>query len=168
MSLLVLLPTVVREYNLSLYPDSVVPSVLPFQDLPTVCSGVWSSVYLSFLPPPHPTPHPCVCPPHAVTCPNLNDVVTTCDVGCGSDDACEGSQICCPGGCSSLCVDPVRLTCPDVSGVAGVCVESCRNSSQCGSGQLCCSNGCGHVCVIGDELNCSVSTQQWLQREQSK
>lgn len=118
-------------------------------------------VVCHFIPSPHPTPPLCVfVTPRAVTCPDLSDVVTTCDVGCTSDDACEGNQICCPGGCSSLCVDPVRLTCPDVSGVAGACVESCRNSSQCDSGRLCCSNGCGRACVVADELNCSVSLQQ--------
>ena len=104
-------------------------------------------------------------PLRAVACPDLSNLTTTCDLGCVSDEACEGSQICCSGGCSSVCVTPVLLTCPDASGKVGTCVESCSNSSQCQIGQLCCSNGCGHECFIADKLNCSVSLHHPLQKD---
>lgn len=160
MPLPVLPLTVAQGCSLSLSPDSVVLCAPPLKGLHTVCSGVWSFVCLPIC-----LQSPPLLPLRAVTCPDLSNLTTTCDLGCASDEACEGSQICCSGGCSSVCVEPVLLTCPDASGKVGTCIESCRNSSQCQIGQLCCSNGCGHECVIADDLNCSVSFHHPLDKD---
>jgi LPXTG-motif cell wall-anchored protein len=79
-------------------------------------------------------------------------------VGCGSDDQCDGDEICCEGTCAAIecCIgdaDP-NARCPEgTSCFEGVCdpVLGCGSDDQCAGDEICCEGVCAAIqCCIGD------------------